>query len=90
MKLHFMAHSEDEIHHFILFEPEVVTYTLKKNVFHFLPTSLFSPSGRASSQLSWFSSHWFTVMLSLYLLLLLIVSAINSSAFQHFWNRAKR
>ena len=45
MKLHFMAHSEDEIHHFILFEPEVVTYTLKKNVFRFLPTSLFSPSG---------------------------------------------
>uniref|UniRef100_A0ABI7YEM9 Poly [ADP-ribose] polymerase n=1 Tax=Felis catus TaxID=9685 RepID=A0ABI7YEM9_FELCA len=45
---------------------------------------------RASSQLSWFSSHWFTVMISLYLLLLLIVSAINSSAFQHFWNRAKR
>uniref|UniRef100_A0A8C8Z1A1 Poly(ADP-ribose) polymerase family member 16 n=1 Tax=Prolemur simus TaxID=1328070 RepID=A0A8C8Z1A1_PROSS len=45
---------------------------------------------RASSQLSWFSSHWFTVMLSLYLLLLLIVSVINSSAFQHFWNRAKR
>lgn len=45
---------------------------------------------RASSQLSWFSSHWFMVMISLYLLLLLIVSVINSSAFQHFWNRAKR
>ncbi|KAG8510274.1 Protein mono-ADP-ribosyltransferase PARP16 [Galemys pyrenaicus] len=45
---------------------------------------------RASSQLSWFSSHWFTVMISFYLLLLLIVSVINSSAFQHFWNRAKR
>ncbi|XP_023388272.1 protein mono-ADP-ribosyltransferase PARP16 isoform X3 [Pteropus medius] len=45
---------------------------------------------RASSQLSWFSSHWFTVMISLYLLLLLIVSVINSSAFQHFWNRVKR
>ncbi|XP_062946647.1 protein mono-ADP-ribosyltransferase PARP16 isoform X2 [Cynocephalus volans] len=45
---------------------------------------------RASSQLSWFSSHWFTIMISLYLLLLLIVSVINSSAFQHFWNRAKR
>ncbi|XP_003784479.1 mono [ADP-ribose] polymerase PARP16 [Otolemur garnettii] len=45
---------------------------------------------RASSQVSWFSSHWFTVMISLYLLLLLIVSVINSSAFQHFWNRAKR
>ncbi|XP_055218584.1 protein mono-ADP-ribosyltransferase PARP16 isoform X4 [Gorilla gorilla gorilla] len=48
------------------------------------------PPKRASSQLSWFSSHWFTVMISLYLLLLLIVSVINSSAFQHFWNRAKR
>ncbi|XP_024590898.1 mono [ADP-ribose] polymerase PARP16 isoform X7 [Neophocaena asiaeorientalis asiaeorientalis] len=45
---------------------------------------------RASSQLSWVSSHWFTVMISLYLLLLLIVSVINSSAFQHFWNRVKR
>ncbi|XP_059534659.1 protein mono-ADP-ribosyltransferase PARP16-like, partial [Myotis daubentonii] len=44
---------------------------------------------RASSQLSWFSSHWFTVMIFLYLLLLLIVSVINSSTFQHFWNRAK-
>uniref|UniRef100_A0A8D2DT54 Poly(ADP-ribose) polymerase family member 16 n=1 Tax=Sciurus vulgaris TaxID=55149 RepID=A0A8D2DT54_SCIVU len=45
---------------------------------------------RASSQLSWFSSHWFMVMMFLYLLLLLIVSVINSSAFQHFWNRVKR
>uniref|UniRef100_F7ARA2 Poly(ADP-ribose) polymerase family member 16 n=1 Tax=Equus caballus TaxID=9796 RepID=F7ARA2_HORSE len=45
---------------------------------------------RASSQLSWVSSHWFTVMISLYLLLLLLVSVINSSAFQHFWNRVKR
>ncbi|XP_033293055.1 protein mono-ADP-ribosyltransferase PARP16 isoform X9 [Orcinus orca] len=45
---------------------------------------------RASSQLSWVSSHWFTVMITLYLLLLLIVSVINSSAFQHFWNRVKR
>ena len=26
MKLHFMAHSEDEIHHFIVSEPEVVAY----------------------------------------------------------------
>lgn len=25
-KLYFMAHSEDEIHHFIFFEPEVVAY----------------------------------------------------------------
>uniref|UniRef100_A0A8C3XD95 Poly(ADP-ribose) polymerase family member 16 n=1 Tax=Catagonus wagneri TaxID=51154 RepID=A0A8C3XD95_9CETA len=45
---------------------------------------------RASGQLSWVSSHWFTVMISLYLLLLLIVSVINSSAFQHFWNHVKR
>lgn len=48
------------------------------------------PPGRASSQLSWLSSHWFMVMMSLYLLLLLIVSVTNSSAFQHFWNRVKR
>ncbi|XP_036049802.1 protein mono-ADP-ribosyltransferase PARP16 isoform X2 [Onychomys torridus] len=45
---------------------------------------------RASSQLSWLSSHWFMVMMSLYLLLLLIVSVTNSSAFHHFWNRVKR
>ncbi|KAK7832782.1 hypothetical protein U0070_026978 [Myodes glareolus] len=44
---------------------------------------------RASRQLSWLSSHWFMVMMSLYLLLLLIVSVANSSAFQHFWNRVK-
>ncbi|XP_063452787.1 protein mono-ADP-ribosyltransferase PARP16 isoform X7 [Pan paniscus] len=34
------------------------------------------PPKRASSQLSWFSSHWFTVMISLYLLLLLIALGI--------------
>nr|XP_045016543.1 protein mono-ADP-ribosyltransferase PARP16 [Jaculus jaculus] len=45
---------------------------------------------RASSWPSWLSSHWFMVMMSLYLLLLLIVSVANSSAFQHFWNRVKR
>ncbi|KAM5293443.1 protein mono-ADP-ribosyltransferase PARP16 isoform 3-T3 [Ctenodactylus gundi] len=45
---------------------------------------------RASSQLSWFSSHWFVVTMSLYLLLLFVVSVLNSSAFQHFWSRAKR
>ncbi|KAM4829283.1 protein mono-ADP-ribosyltransferase PARP16 isoform 2-T2 [Thomomys bottae] len=45
---------------------------------------------RASSQFSWFSSHWFLVMMSLYLLLLLLVSIINSNSFQHLWNRAKR
>lgn len=44
---------------------------------------------RASSQLSWFSSHWFMLMMFLYLLLLM-VSVINSSAFQHFWNPVKR
>ena len=37
MKLHFMAHSEDEIHHFIFSEPEVVAYPLK-NIFLFVPT----------------------------------------------------
>uniref|UniRef100_A0A8P0T2S9 Poly [ADP-ribose] polymerase n=1 Tax=Canis lupus familiaris TaxID=9615 RepID=A0A8P0T2S9_CANLF len=67
----------------------VVTNNQLLRVRYLLVYSQKQPS-RASSQLSWFSSHWFTVMLSLYLLLLLIVSAINSSAFQHFWNRAKR
>ncbi|XP_029420855.1 protein mono-ADP-ribosyltransferase PARP16 isoform X2 [Nannospalax galili] len=45
---------------------------------------------RVSSQLSWLSSHWFMVMMSLYLLLLLIVSVTNSSTFHHFWNRVMR
>ncbi|XP_034516705.1 protein mono-ADP-ribosyltransferase PARP16 isoform X5 [Ailuropoda melanoleuca] len=67
----------------------VVTNNQLLRVKYLLVYSQKQPS-RASSQLSWFSSHWFTVMISLYLLLLLIVSAINSSAFQHFWNRAKR
>ncbi|XP_029808249.1 protein mono-ADP-ribosyltransferase PARP16 isoform X3 [Suricata suricatta] len=68
----------------------VVTSNQLLRVKYLLVYSQKQPKSRASSQLSWFSSHWFTVMISLYLLLLLIVSAINSSAFQHFWNRAKR
>ncbi|XP_039075717.1 protein mono-ADP-ribosyltransferase PARP16 isoform X3 [Hyaena hyaena] len=68
----------------------VVTNNQLLRVKYLLVYSQKQPKSRASSQLSWFSSHWFTVMISLYLLLLLIVSAINSSAFQHFWNRAKR
>ncbi|XP_035943093.1 protein mono-ADP-ribosyltransferase PARP16 isoform X2 [Halichoerus grypus] len=67
----------------------VVTNNQLLRVKYLLVYSQKQPS-RPSSQLSWFSSHWFTVVLSLYLLLLLIVSAINSSAFQHVWNRAKR
>lgn len=69
--------------------------SLSQSFMHTL--KLFSPScqpslppGRASSQLSWLCSHWFMVAMSLYLLLLLIVSVTNSSAFQHFWNRLKR
>ncbi|XP_011520044.1 protein mono-ADP-ribosyltransferase PARP16 isoform X8 [Pan paniscus] len=68
----------------------VVTNNQLLRVKYLLVYSQKPPKSRASSQLSWFSSHWFTVMISLYLLLLLIVSVINSSAFQHFWNRAKR
>nr|XP_035943101.1 protein mono-ADP-ribosyltransferase PARP16 isoform X10 [Halichoerus grypus] len=68
----------------------VVTNNQLLRVKYLLVYSQKQPSSRPSSQLSWFSSHWFTVVLSLYLLLLLIVSAINSSAFQHVWNRAKR
>ncbi|XP_043411085.1 protein mono-ADP-ribosyltransferase PARP16 isoform X5 [Prionailurus bengalensis] len=68
----------------------VVTNNQLLRVKYLLVYSQKQPKSRASSQLSWFSSHWFTVMISLYLLLLFIVSAINSSAFQHFWNRAKR
>ncbi|XP_017368523.1 protein mono-ADP-ribosyltransferase PARP16 isoform X3 [Cebus imitator] len=68
----------------------VVTNNQLLRVKFLLVYSQKPPKSRASSQLSWFSSHWFTVMISLYLLLLLIVSVINSSAFQHFWNRVKR
>ncbi|XP_034849620.1 protein mono-ADP-ribosyltransferase PARP16 isoform X5 [Mirounga leonina] len=68
----------------------VVTNNQLLRVKYLLVYSQKQPSSRPSSQLSWFSSHWFTVVLSLYLLLLLIVSAISSSAFQHVWNRAKR
>uniref|UniRef100_H0X9I4 Poly [ADP-ribose] polymerase n=1 Tax=Otolemur garnettii TaxID=30611 RepID=H0X9I4_OTOGA len=68
----------------------VVTNNQLLRVKYLLVYSQKQPKSRASSQVSWFSSHWFTVMISLYLLLLLIVSVINSSAFQHFWNRAKR
>lgn len=31
-KLHFMAQTEDEIHHFVFFEPDLL-YTLKKKMF---------------------------------------------------------
>ncbi|XP_068821141.1 protein mono-ADP-ribosyltransferase PARP16 isoform X3 [Capricornis sumatraensis] len=67
----------------------VVTNNQLLRVKYLLVYSQKQPN-RASSQLSWVSSHWFTVMITLYLLLLLAVSVINSSAFQHFWNRAKR
>ncbi|TKC40632.1 hypothetical protein EI555_014051, partial [Monodon monoceros] len=65
----------------------VVTNNQLLRVKYLLVYSQKQPKSRASSQLSWVSSHWFTVMISLYLLLLLIVSVINSSAFQHFWSR---
>ncbi|XP_037689611.1 protein mono-ADP-ribosyltransferase PARP16 isoform X3 [Choloepus didactylus] len=68
----------------------VVTNNQLLRVKYLLVYSQKQPKSRASSQLSWFSSHWFTVMISLYLLLLLIVSVISSSTFQHFWNRVKR
>uniref|UniRef100_A0A8C0Z6W3 Poly [ADP-ribose] polymerase n=1 Tax=Canis lupus familiaris TaxID=9615 RepID=A0A8C0Z6W3_CANLF len=54
----------------------VVTNNQLLRVRYLLVYSQKQPS-RASSQLSWFSSHWFTVMLSLYLLLLLIFSQIH-------------
>ncbi|XP_012583938.1 PREDICTED: mono [ADP-ribose] polymerase PARP16 isoform X3 [Condylura cristata] len=68
----------------------VVTNNQLLRVKYLLVYSQKQPKSRVSSQLSWFSSHWFAVMITLYLLLLLIVSVINSSAFQHFWNRVKR
>nr|XP_035943094.1 protein mono-ADP-ribosyltransferase PARP16 isoform X3 [Halichoerus grypus] len=52
----------------------VVTNNQLLRVKYLLVYSQKQPSSRPSSQLSWFSSHWFTVVLSLYLLLLLIPS----------------
>ncbi|XP_069851267.1 protein mono-ADP-ribosyltransferase PARP16 isoform X5 [Dipodomys merriami] len=68
----------------------VVTNNQLLRVKYLLVYAQKQPKSRASSQFSWFSSHWFMVMMSLYLLLLLLVSIINSNTFQHFWNRAKR
>lgn len=48
------------------------------------------PPRRAFRQLSWVSSNWFTVLLSLYLLLLAVISVLNSSELRHFWNWVKR
>lgn len=45
---------------------------------------------RACGQLSWVSSYWLPVTISLYLLLLLAVSVLNSPAFRHLWSHAKR
>ncbi|XP_024305737.1 protein mono-ADP-ribosyltransferase PARP16 isoform X10 [Homo sapiens] len=54
----------------------VVTNNQLLRVKYLLVYSQKPPKSRASSQLSWFSSHWFTVMISLYLLLLLIALGI--------------
>ncbi|XP_047397041.1 protein mono-ADP-ribosyltransferase PARP16 isoform X6 [Sciurus carolinensis] len=51
----------------------VVTNNQLLRVKYLLVYSQKQPKSRASSQLSWFSSHWFMVMMFLYLLLLLIV-----------------
>ncbi|KAK1160839.1 protein mono-ADP-ribosyltransferase PARP16-like [Acipenser oxyrinchus oxyrinchus] len=42
---------------------------------------------RHTRQMSWLSKHYFAVLMSLYLLLLIIIGACNSPAFQSFWNR---
>ncbi|XP_062062125.1 protein mono-ADP-ribosyltransferase PARP16 isoform X1 [Lepus europaeus] len=55
----------------------VVTNNQLLRVKYLLVYSQKQAKSRASRQLSWFASHWFTVMLSLYLLLLLIFSQIN-------------
>ncbi|XP_032477418.1 protein mono-ADP-ribosyltransferase PARP16 isoform X7 [Phocoena sinus] len=52
----------------------VVTNNQLLRVKYLLVYSQKQPKSRASSQLSWVSSHWFTVMISLYLLLLLITA----------------
>ncbi|XP_007532416.1 protein mono-ADP-ribosyltransferase PARP16 isoform X1 [Erinaceus europaeus] len=68
----------------------VVTNNKLLRVRYLLVYSQKLPHSRAGRQLSWMSSHWFTILLSLYLLLLVAVGVLNSSALQHFWNRAKR
>ncbi|XP_068409836.1 protein mono-ADP-ribosyltransferase PARP16 isoform X6 [Eschrichtius robustus] len=52
----------------------VVTNNQLLRVKYLLVYSQKQPKSRASSQLSWVSSHWFTVMITLYLLLLLIIA----------------
>nr|XP_012614183.1 mono [ADP-ribose] polymerase PARP16 isoform X5 [Microcebus murinus] len=64
----------------------VVTNNQLLRVKYLLVYSQKQPKSRASSQLSWFSSHWFTVMISLYLLLLLIWP----SRAQHLQRRRSR
>ncbi|XP_059951210.1 protein mono-ADP-ribosyltransferase PARP16 isoform X7 [Mesoplodon densirostris] len=62
----------------------VVTNNQLLRVKYLLVYSQKQPKSRASSQLSWVSSHWFTVMISLYLLLLLIASLVAQ------WLRIRR
>ncbi|XP_034032131.1 protein mono-ADP-ribosyltransferase PARP16 isoform X2 [Thalassophryne amazonica] len=47
----------------------------------------FSRHSRGSS---WFLGHHFAVMMSLYLLLLILIGAFNSTSFLSFWNRLFR
>ncbi|XP_039629484.1 protein mono-ADP-ribosyltransferase PARP16 [Polypterus senegalus] len=42
---------------------------------------------RQSKELSWLSKHRFSLLMSLYLLILIIIGACNSPAFQYFWRR---
>ncbi|XP_029378901.1 protein mono-ADP-ribosyltransferase PARP16 isoform X2 [Echeneis naucrates] len=45
---------------------------------------------RHSRNNSWFLRHHFAVMMSLYLLLLILIGAFNSTTFVSFWNRLFR
>ncbi|KAM9753454.1 protein mono-ADP-ribosyltransferase PARP16 [Menidia menidia] len=45
---------------------------------------------RHSRSSSWLLRHHFAIMMSLYLLLLIFIGALNSSAFLSFWNRLLR
>lgn len=45
---------------------------------------------RHSRSSSWLLRHHFAIMMSLYLLLLILIGAFNSTTFVSFWNRLFR
>lgn len=65
----------------------VVTNNQLLRVRHLLVYSEKQHRRRTASQPSWFFQHRFALIMSLYLILLIIIGASNSPAFQYYWNR---